>query len=117
MPMMANLKAVIGGSTHPGLVREINEDSYAFSQSPAFAIIADGLAGHAAGEIASKIAVEFVAQELIPAGTGLELVDEKNIAEYPTRLVAKVNNRVFELSWKKTVNCEGWGQQSISSFS
>lgn len=49
------------GGTHVGLVRARNEDSYLVN-APLFAV-ADGLGGHQAGEIASRIAVETLLGE------------------------------------------------------
>ena len=42
--------------THPGRVRKSNEDSMVVTER--LAAVADGLGGHAAGEVASKIAVD-----------------------------------------------------------
>lgn len=51
--MLANVISDIG------LVRETNEDSY-FCDPPHLFIVADGMGGHVAGEIASKLAVTTV---------------------------------------------------------
>lgn len=49
-----------GSITHPGLVREINEDSIGFYRAgdAVLAVLADGIGGHNAGEVASRICVE-----------------------------------------------------------
>lgn len=45
--------------THIGRVRSVNQDAfYAPAAGEKFALVADGMGGHRAGEIASKIAVE-----------------------------------------------------------
>lgn len=49
-----------GSITHPGLVREINEDCLGFYRAgdAVLAVLADGIGGHNAGEVASRICVE-----------------------------------------------------------
>jgi PPM family protein phosphatase len=48
------------GITDVGLKREGNEDSFSVDDSLGLYIVADGMGGHLAGEIASKIAVEVI---------------------------------------------------------
>lgn len=48
------------GSTHVGMKRSHNEDNYTLLESENLYIVADGMGGHASGEIASRIAVEAV---------------------------------------------------------
>jgi PPM family protein phosphatase len=48
------------GITDVGLKREGNEDSFSIEDSLGLYIVADGMGGHLAGEIASKIAVEVM---------------------------------------------------------
>ncbi|AUX26794.1 protein phosphatase [Sorangium cellulosum] len=48
------------GITHPGMVRDTNEDSYAILESRGLFLVADGMGGRAAGEVASRMAIETV---------------------------------------------------------
>ncbi|HJV74881.1 MAG TPA: Stp1/IreP family PP2C-type Ser/Thr phosphatase [Noviherbaspirillum sp.] len=50
--------------TDTGLVRSQNEDAIAISPSYGIAILADGMGGYNAGEVASRIAVEITRQVL-----------------------------------------------------
>jgi serine/threonine protein phosphatase PrpC len=48
------------GRTHPGMVRETNEDSFAILESRGLFLVADGMGGRAAGEVASRMAIDTV---------------------------------------------------------
>ncbi|MBU2497394.1 MAG: protein phosphatase 2C domain-containing protein [Proteobacteria bacterium] len=44
----------------PGLVREVNEDSFSVEDSLGLYVVADGMGGHLAGDVASAMAVELI---------------------------------------------------------
>lgn len=84
--------------TDRGLLRDINEDSYMIipgcSDTSCAFVIADGLGGHNSGEIASRMAVEHIRDNLDAAGC----FDGENASEKLEALVKKVNTAVYERS-------------------
>ncbi|MDO9396042.1 MAG: protein phosphatase 2C domain-containing protein, partial [Herbiconiux sp.] len=52
----AELQIGVGSSTHTGLRRRANEDSF-LAERPVY-LVADGMGGHEAGDVASALAVE-----------------------------------------------------------
>jgi serine/threonine protein phosphatase PrpC len=52
-------------ATHRGLVREQNEDAIAIAEHAGLALVADGMGGYNAGEVASGLAAEFLVTHLV----------------------------------------------------
>jgi len=86
--------------TDTGLIRDTNEDSYRIipesSQNPCVAIIADGMGGHNCGEVASKMAVDYISDFIERKGS--LLFSCPNVGEEIRKLVGEANTAVFEAS-------------------
>jgi len=59
-----NLKISFRGMSDPGMKRRNNEDSYIINEAMSFAMVADGMGGHNAGEVASAMATEVTNTKL-----------------------------------------------------
>ena len=84
------------GLTHKGMVRENNEDSFAvfgdgYGALPNLAIVADGMGGHQAGEVASSLAVEFFLEYIDNNTLGAD-----GIMDLLTGAVQHANGKVYE---------------------
>jgi len=55
------MKVKAAGKSHEGLKRKVNEDSYLIAPDFGLYVIADGMGGHKAGEVASRMTVETIA--------------------------------------------------------
>ena len=87
-----------GAATDIGRVRNINEDNYAVSESAPFpfAIVADGMGGHKAGEKASLMAVDVVRAELLEKLS--EDMDYVEAGEAARRAFIEANSSIYTYS-------------------
>ena len=61
--MLMDVKAF--GLTHVGRQRQHNEDAFLVEDDALLFLVADGMGGHAAGEIASRIAVDSISEFIL----------------------------------------------------
>ena len=66
------MRLKVGAATSVGRVRPINEDAYLVRPDQGLCVVCDGMGGAAAGEVASRLAVDTIAARLAaaPLGTG-----------------------------------------------
>jgi serine/threonine protein phosphatase PrpC len=86
---MYNAKSSIeaGAATHVGKVRQQNEDNYLVATRRGLWAVADGMGGHAAGDVASRTVVEELAAIAIPASASELLAScEQHIVSANSRL-------------------------------
>ncbi len=67
------MKVRYAGGTHVGRKRTHNEDNFFVLGEQNLYVVADGMGGHASGEVASQIAVETLAQFYIDGGRDPEI--------------------------------------------
>jgi len=84
------LEVRASGISDVGLQREGNEDAFAVQSSLGLYIVADGMGGHLAGEVASRVAVEIITkgfQRWMETDT-----PEDELFGYPDTSLSKVGN-------------------------
>jgi len=107
------------GLTHVGRQRQHNEDAFLVENDAHLFLVADGMGGHAAGEIASRIAVDSITEFILHTkeddGTWPHAYDE-HYKRATNRLMAAVrmaNTRVLE-AMRKDARLRGMGTTVVA---
>jgi len=79
-----------GAATDTGMLRDRNEDRYFLDPARGIFLVADGVGGQSAGELAAQIAVDTVRECLAGPGTSAE--------ERVRSAITEANNRIFQLA-------------------
>lgn len=99
-----------------GLVRTSNEDFFSQLHKERFFILADGMGGHNAGEVAAKEAVEFICKEIESLHSLLLSLKEHHlIIPHLNQIINSVNERIILLS-EKDKTLSGMGTTICSSY-
>jgi PPM family protein phosphatase len=104
--------------TDVGMLRDHNEDAVASDLSIGLLVLADGMGGYKAGEVASEIAVLMIAteiNELMLDKSGLESFSPDLMLESQmlAQAVAKTNAAIFKISQEEP-QCAGMGTTLVA---
>lgn len=109
------------GLTHVGRQRQHNEDAFLVESDARLFLVADGMGGHAAGEIASRIAVDSITEFILHTkeddGTWPHAYDE-HFRRSTNRLMAALrmaNTRVLE-AMRKDARLRGMGTTVVAAL-
>ncbi len=112
----------VHGVTHPGRIRKVNEDGFYYDLQLGLFLVADGMGGHNAGEIASRLALESVLTFIQrtredegftwPFGIETHLSFDANRMRTALRLA---NRRVFQMS-ESGVQYSGMGTTVVAAL-
>lgn len=114
------MKIRYAGSTHVGMKRSHNEDNFFLLAEENLYIVADGMGGHASGEVASQIAVETLANFFVDTSRDQEITwpykEDRSVSYDENRLVTGIklaNRRVYETA-QSDARYRGMGTTLVS---
>jgi protein phosphatase len=106
--------------TDVGIKRNHNEDCVGITPQFGFAVLADGMGGHNAGEVASAMAVDVVSRNLqgrLPKMNEAQLDDQTGFTGESVLMresIAMANEAIFETSQAKR-ECAGMGTTIVAA--
>lgn len=108
---------VMAGLTDPGKIRSNNEDNYSVVPEIGLAVLADGMGGHLAGEVASGIAVDIITRKLTDAFAALSTKRRQTDGYSPeaasvVQAIQLANSAIFEASTTRP-ECAGMGSTIV----
>ena len=120
--MAGSLRIEVAGETNVGMKRNHNEDNFSILEDSGLYIVADGMGGHASGEVASKMAVEamkefFAATASDPERTWPYKMDRSKGYE-ENRLITGIklaNLRIYEAA-QRDARQRGMGTTIVTIF-
>jgi len=109
-------------ATDVGMKRKANEDNFCTNQELGLFLVADGMGGHAAGEVASRIAVEEIERVLLETRgdeewTWPETFDKDvSLVANKLRYAITVANEKIRTTTMERVECRGMGTTIVAAI-
>ncbi len=105
----------VGGNTDKGIRRENNQDVFYISDDPSMPIyiLADGMGGHKAGELASNMASEIIVERIIKDKDKLN--SEKSVMKWIKKTIEEANTKIY-LESRKNKEYMGMGTTIIIGY-
>lgn len=98
---MARLSIEAAGLTDPGTVRQFNEDSIVFDADLGIMVLADGMGGHRAGEVASRMATESLRTALAGHMPAIDANDDPAPSQLAVgQSIIRANDEIFAAAQK-----------------
>jgi protein phosphatase len=107
------MKIEVWAKTDVGLKRESNEDSILIDRDLKLYCVADGMGGHAGGEVASKLAVS-TAQEMFKKVLLLE--EELSPRDFIAQVFQEASQRIYHKSHMEKPELLGMGTTMVLAF-
>ncbi|MEI8124305.1 MAG: Stp1/IreP family PP2C-type Ser/Thr phosphatase [Parachlamydiaceae bacterium] len=93
----APYKIVTCGISDVGLVRQNNEDAWKELPNIGFYVLADGMGGHQAGEVAAKEAVETLCRVLKRKFPSIKHASIEDVADLISKAIVHVNKVIYKM--------------------
>ncbi len=109
-----NAKLIIQGLSDVGLVRGHNEDKIAWDENLGLVLLADGMGGHNAGEVASELAVNRIIDSL----RGVLISDIEKVVDRCAAVheaIQHANNEIVQVAQERS-ECAGMGTTIVLSL-
>ena len=106
-----NIDYLVGRRTHPGLIRDGNEDGLLcltlsrtmrnISQPIGLFVVADGMGGHATGDLASSLTIQTIVQKSCPQIAQLQNLSSEEYTVWIKGTIQEANQAVYEARQKE----------------